>query len=54
MNKNTWRWELDPRDPDYDEPPAGTDDEPPPELEGLSDDPRGAGPWNYNPPGEQR
>lgn len=21
-NKNAWRWNLDPRDPDYEEPPS--------------------------------
>lgn len=51
MNKNAWRWSLDPRDPDYDDPPIEDDfdDEPAPELESLDDDPRCNGSWNYWP-----
>lgn len=51
MNKNAWRWSLDPRDPDYDDAPNADDldYEPAPELEALDDDPRSAGPWNYQP-----
>jgi hypothetical protein len=50
-HKNAWRWELDPRDPDYDDPPSADDldCEPAPELEAMDDDPRSAGPWNYVP-----
>lgn len=55
MNKNAWRWSLDPRDPDYDDPPTedDLDDEPAPELESLDDDPRCNGPHHYVPPGER-
>ena len=50
-NRNAWRWSLDPRDPEYDDPPSvdDLDDEPDPEIEALDDDPRSAGPWNYVP-----
>lgn len=51
MNKNAWRWELDARDPDYDDPPTADDldYEPAPELEAPDDDPRSAGPKHYIP-----
>ena len=54
MNKNAWRWGLDPRDPDYDDPPNADDldYEPAPELEALDDDPRSNGPYHYVPQGE--
>lgn len=50
-NKNAWRWELDPRDPDYDDPPDADllDYEQEPDLEDLDDDPRCDGPKNYVP-----
>ena len=55
-NKNAWRWELDPRDPDYDDPPSAEDmdDEPAnyPEDSFDDDDPRGDGPYHYIPPGD--
>lgn len=55
MNKNAWRWSLDPRDPDYDDPPTADDldEELAPEIDALDDDPRSAGAWNYVPPGDR-
>lgn len=53
VNKNAWRWSLDPRDPDYDPPPEHDQEEPAPELEALDDDPRSNGPYHYIPPGER-
>ncbi len=51
-NPNAWRWELDPRDPDYDEPPDAqeVDEEPPLELDDVYDY---DGPKNYIPACEQ-
>lgn len=53
-NHNAWRWELDPRDPDYDDPPSAEDldEEPPPELDDLDEEPKYDGPRNYVPPHE--
>lgn len=48
--RRSWRWSLDPRDPDYEDPPkdAGEDDfAEPPEPE-YSDN----GPYHYIPPGD--
>lgn len=55
MNRNAWRYALDPRDPDYDEPPEQDDDdfEEPEDTCYADDDPRGDGPYHYQPPGEQ-
>lgn len=52
--RNSWRWSLDPRDPDYEEPPECVDDDPePPEPNDYAaDDPRGDGPYHYIPPFE--
>ena len=50
-NRNAWRWELDPRDPDYDDPPSADDldEEPLPELDDVYGEPRYEGPRNYIP-----
>jgi hypothetical protein len=53
MNKNAWRWSLDPRDPDYDDPPT-EEEEPADPVDDFDDtDPRGHGPMNYCPPGDR-
>lgn len=53
-----WRHALDPRDPEYSEPPEvdECDDEPPEAHDALPEtgryDPRFDGPYHYIPPGE--
>lgn len=50
--RDSWRWELDPRDPDYESPPSAEecDEEMPPEFETADDDdPRNNGPKHYQP-----
>ncbi len=49
--RDSWRWELDPRDPDYEPSPSaeGCDEEMPSELEALDDDLRNNGPKHYQP-----
>lgn len=52
MRKDNWRWHLDSRDPDYEEPPevdVDVCDEPDYEPDVECSEP---GPWNYVPPGE--
>lgn len=53
-NPDAWRHELDPRDPDYLEPPEQVeeDDQEPEEDWPAADDPRGDGPYHYIPPYE--
>lgn len=51
MNKNAWRWSLDPRDPDDDDPPTEEAEEPADPVDDFDDtDPRGHGPMHYCPP----
>ena len=51
---DSWRWSLDPRDPDYEDPPeyAEEEDQEPEETWPADDDPRGDGPYHYIPPYE--
>lgn len=49
-NRNAWRYQLDPRDPDYLEPPEHDEEEPEEPGDDYDDsDPRNHGPRNYIP-----
>ena len=49
-NPNAWRYQLDPRDPDYLEPPEHDQEEPEEPGADYDDiDPRNHGPKNYIP-----
>lgn len=55
-NRNAWRWELDPRDPEYMDPQSAEDlDDEPGNYpdDSFDDDPRYDGPYHYIPPGER-
>lgn len=47
---NAWRWSLDSRNPDYEDPPERDPEEPNPEFEiSDSNDAQGSGPMHYQP-----
>lgn len=49
-NPNAWRYLLDPRDPDYLEPPEHEEEEPEAPADDYDDsDPRNHGPRHYSP-----
>ena len=47
--KQSWRYELDPRDPEYSEPPVVEQQEEEDEESYDDSDPRNHGPKNYQP-----